>query len=284
MDDYLAWQIRVYGRGAGGGAQRQAPPATTRRRLRAAQLGRCLYCELPIGTRVKRDGKTVALTAQWDHFVPYSYLAQNPEANWVLACQVCNRIKNDRMFKTVEEARAVILKARTAKGYEPIPETIAKQKARKPRRVRAVMKPKPKARTSTKGIPAPRKPIVRTLPKGALSHGCGAWWTGGGKSHCPSCCQTFATERVALLHRSGEGAERHCLSPLEIGLAPVAQPWGLSWAKPKTPEQLALADDLHTRALALRAASEDGISIREAVALAAVQLGLEPAHAPEEQP
>lgn len=43
-----------------------------------------------------------------------------------------------------------------------------------------------------------------------------------------------------------------------------------------TAEQLALADDLHTRALALRAASEDGISIREAVALAAVQLGLEP--------
>ncbi len=43
-----------------------------------------------------------------------------------------------------------------------------------------------------------------------------------------------------------------------------------------TPEQLALADDLHTRALALRAASEDGISIREAVTLAAVQLGLEP--------
>jgi hypothetical protein len=43
-----------------------------------------------------------------------------------------------------------------------------------------------------------------------------------------------------------------------------------------TPEQLALADDLHTRALALRAASEEGLSIREAVTLAAVQLGLEP--------
>lgn len=50
-----------------------------------------------------------------------------------------------------------------------------------------------------------------------------------------------------------------------------------------TPEQLALADDLHVRALALRAASEEGLSIREAVALAAVQLGLEaPAPAPEE--
>jgi hypothetical protein len=46
-----------------------------------------------------------------------------------------------------------------------------------------------------------------------------------------------------------------------------------------TPEQLALADDLHTRALALRAASEDGISIRDAVTLAAVQLGLEPPRA-----
>ena len=49
-----------------------------------------------------------------------------------------------------------------------------------------------------------------------------------------------------------------------------------------TPEQLALADDLHTRALALRAASEDGISIREAVALAAVQLGLEAPRIEEE--
>jgi len=50
-----------------------------------------------------------------------------------------------------------------------------------------------------------------------------------------------------------------------------------------TPEQLALADDLHTRALALRAASEDGLSIREAVALAAIQLGLEAPHPTSEE-
>lgn len=47
-----------------------------------------------------------------------------------------------------------------------------------------------------------------------------------------------------------------------------------------SPAQLALADDLHTRALALRAASDGALSIREAVNLAAVQLGLE-APAPE---
>jgi hypothetical protein len=48
-----------------------------------------------------------------------------------------------------------------------------------------------------------------------------------------------------------------------------------------TPRQLALADDLHTRALALRTASEEGLSIREAVTLAAVQLGLEAPTTPE---
>lgn len=42
-----------------------------------------------------------------------------------------------------------------------------------------------------------------------------------------------------------------------------------------TAEQQLLADDLHVRALALRAASDGELSIREAVDLAAVQLGLE---------
>ncbi len=46
-------------------------------------------------------------------------------------------------------------------------------------------------------------------------------------------------------------------------------------ARALTPEQQELADDLHVRALSLRAASDGELSIREAVALAAVQLGLE---------
>jgi 5-methylcytosine-specific restriction endonuclease McrA len=123
MNDYLAWRIEVYGRGAGGGVERQTPRVAVKKRIRAAQLGRCLYCELPIGARVKRNGRTVALTAHWDHFVPFAYLAQNPEANWVLSCQVCNSIKSDRMFRTVEDAREVILRQREAKGYEVVSET-----------------------------------------------------------------------------------------------------------------------------------------------------------------
>jgi hypothetical protein len=42
-----------------------------------------------------------------------------------------------------------------------------------------------------------------------------------------------------------------------------------------TDEQQVIADDLHVRALTIRAASEDGLSIREAVELAAIQLGLD---------
>jgi hypothetical protein len=327
MDDYLAWQIRVYGRGSGGGVQRQAPQVATRKRITAAQLGRCLYCELPIGTRVKRNGKTVALTAQWDHFVPFSYLAQNPDANWVMACQVCNNIKSDRMFKTVEEARAVILRVRDEKGYEAVKETVAKLKARKPGRAKTAAKPKPKPRAKKKpaprGVPAPRKTVTRTLPIGAVSHSCGAWWTGDRRAHCAGCCHTFANDRVALLHRTGEGAERRCLQPQEIGLIPVEQPWGTCWEKPKgwvaqpvvdtvppprtrkcvdpdpgdrwkptrtsahrkakstgrgafTPEQRAIADELQARAVALRESSEEGLSIEEAIELAAVQISLAP--------
>lgn len=47
-------------------------------------------------------------------------------------------------------------------------------------------------------------------------------------------------------------------------------------AQPLTPEQQLLADELHTRAQQLRegAAADGGLSIREAIDLAAVQMGL----------
>jgi hypothetical protein len=41
-----------------------------------------------------------------------------------------------------------------------------------------------------------------------------------------------------------------------------------------TPEQQLLAEALHARAESLRAGAEDGLSFREAVDLAAVQMGM----------
>lgn len=62
---------------------------------------------------------------------------------------------------------------------------------------------------------------------------------------------------------------------------PTRRPRGR--ARSLTPEQQALADDLHVRALAIRTASEGELSIREAVQLAAVQLGLESPQTPTEE-
>lgn len=113
------WRLRVYGRGPSSGVStRQYPRVAERRRAVELQDNRCLYCEIPIGTAIWRRSQTVILRTNWDHFIPYAYLARNPSSNWVLACHVCNLIKSCRMFDTVQAAREAILPARAGKGYE----------------------------------------------------------------------------------------------------------------------------------------------------------------------
>lgn len=113
------WRKTVYGRSHISGVQnRKAPLLAERLRVQEAQGNRCLYCEIPIGATIWRRSRTVTLRVNWDHFVPYAYLARNPRNNWVLACHVCNAIKSCRMFDSVQAARAAILPVRIAKGYE----------------------------------------------------------------------------------------------------------------------------------------------------------------------
>lgn len=113
------WRRTVYGRSViSGTSTRKAPRLADRIRVQQAQGNRCLYCELPIATQIWRRSGTVILRTNWDHFVPYSYLARNPGMNWVLACHVCNGIKSCRMFDSIQAARAAILPVREAKGYE----------------------------------------------------------------------------------------------------------------------------------------------------------------------
>lgn len=120
------WRRQVYGtvRISGSGS-RTKPRQTDRQRVYRMQQGRCLYCDLPIGTEIHRQlssgnrrNGVVKLIPHWDHFVPYSYLARNPSANWILACHVCNGIKTAKMFDSVEQAREFILPERRRKGYE----------------------------------------------------------------------------------------------------------------------------------------------------------------------
>lgn len=113
------WRLRVYGRAPTDGVTtRQKPRVAERRRAIERQDNRCLYCEIPIGTPIWRRSKTVILRLNWDHFVPYAYLARSPRDNWVLACHVCNGLKSCRMFDTVQAAREAINPERIARGYE----------------------------------------------------------------------------------------------------------------------------------------------------------------------
>lgn len=127
--------LAIYGRPLGGGGKRRAPTQLQRGRIMAMQGGACLYCGLPFGRTVARSGASlerrngkrlpseVRLRVNWDHFIPYAYLAANPGENWVAACQVCNTIKSARIFDTIRDAQSYILPRRRTLGYaDPIPD------------------------------------------------------------------------------------------------------------------------------------------------------------------
>ncbi|WP_412079001.1 hypothetical protein ACLF6K_37290 [Streptomyces xanthophaeus] len=71
-------------------------------------------------------------------------------------------------------------------------------------------------------------------PVGAIVHpGCGGWWTGPSRSHCPACCRTFSTDNAADRHRQGRfGIDRRCVDPATVGLVAVDKPYGVLWQNP----------------------------------------------------
>ena len=73
------------------------------------------------------------------------------------------------------------------------------------------------------------------LPWGAITHTCGAWWTGLGRAHCPAdgCHRTFSCDSAADKHRVGAfGVDRRCVDPATVGLVARQMPWGVMWGWP----------------------------------------------------
>lgn len=123
------WRAVVYARGLSTEQARRHPRVSDQKRILALQGNVCMYCGIPIGTVIGRSVKkssgyvwrtTVVLRRNWDHFAPYSYIVQNPGANWVLSCHVCNLAKFTQLFETVEDARRAILPIRDERGYESV--------------------------------------------------------------------------------------------------------------------------------------------------------------------
>jgi len=97
--------------------RRSTPSATVKKHILAVQGNACLYCDLPLNSVVYRKHKAIKLRVNWDHVLPFSYSQDSGDVNFAATCHICNGIKSNKIFKTLEEARALIQKSRDKKGY-----------------------------------------------------------------------------------------------------------------------------------------------------------------------
>ena len=107
--------------------RRRTPAPVEQVAILTAQDNRCLYCLLPFGMRVYRGTRATRLRLEWDHVVPFAYAQDNHARNVVAACHVCNGIKGDHMWPTLDDARAAIATVREAKGYTTTPPTLVRR-------------------------------------------------------------------------------------------------------------------------------------------------------------
>ena len=84
------------------------------------QDGCCIYCGNKFGDIVNRGGSKEILAPHLDHFVPYSYKADSSLGNLLLACHVCNKLKFDKMFDSLEHAVRYLFRKWMERGYEVI--------------------------------------------------------------------------------------------------------------------------------------------------------------------
>lgn len=98
---------------------RQHKTASMREKARIleAQDYRCLYCDSFFDTLGYRNSVPFVIRLVWDHRIPFGYIADNSKGNIVAACHVCNAIKRDKIFQSLEEARLYIGMKRRHKGY-----------------------------------------------------------------------------------------------------------------------------------------------------------------------
>ena len=96
--------------------RRRTLPLKAREKQLEAQDYKCFYCERTFGSTVFRSGRSIKLRIHYDHMVPYSLSQNNQASNFVAACHICNSIKSDFCFQTVEEAQIYIRQKWVEKG------------------------------------------------------------------------------------------------------------------------------------------------------------------------
>ena len=90
------------------GSKRKKAKKKDKKDILYVQNNRCLYCEMEFGSSYFYKGKRQNRRVNWDHLVPFSYSQNNYSYNYVAACNLCNSIKSNLVFQTVDEARVYI--------------------------------------------------------------------------------------------------------------------------------------------------------------------------------
>lgn len=96
---------------------RRKPSIEVREHILIEQRGACFWCLLPLDSTIWQGQRSIDYELEWDHAVPFAYLQASPAGNWVASCQICNAVKSDLRFRSVEEARRHIKDRRAELGY-----------------------------------------------------------------------------------------------------------------------------------------------------------------------
>lgn len=83
---------------------RNVNPSLLKQRVEEQQ-NKCLLCETAFGTFVTNGKRTDQLRPSPDHFEPYSLRRNNEPENIFAVDQICNSMKRDWVFKSLNEAR-----------------------------------------------------------------------------------------------------------------------------------------------------------------------------------
>lgn len=99
-------------------AKRRAPAKSKQKKLLDSQGWCCFYCTNSFWSWVYRPNRGLhPLGIAFDHMIPYTFLEENPDTNFVAACDVCNSFKGSKLFDSIKDARDHIAWRWRSKGY-----------------------------------------------------------------------------------------------------------------------------------------------------------------------
>lgn len=101
---------------------RRRPSPASQREILDLQAHCCAYCDRPFGSWIHTGEKPLQLVVEWDHVTPFCHTANNHPSNFVAACQVCNAIKHDLIFDSLEDIRVHVALKWEARDFADLKE------------------------------------------------------------------------------------------------------------------------------------------------------------------